>query len=200
MTGDGADARPAVFLDRDGTIIDDTGYVSRPEDVSLLPGAASAISRLNQAGVPVVVVSNQSGIGRGYFDTDAYERVRVTIEELLRTHGARLTATYICPHAPGVGDPCECRKPGTLLYRRASTELGLDAARSWYIGDRWRDIAPAITLGGHGILVPGPHTPAEDLAQARERFEIASTLEDAVERALKGVSQWVSESVSQDQP
>jgi histidinol-phosphate phosphatase family protein len=185
----GGVARSAVFLDRDGTIIDDTGYVSRPEDVALLPGVAGAIARLNRAGVPVVVISNQSGIGRGYFDEAAYERVRERIDELLRSHDAHLTATYICPHAPDQGDPCECRKPGTLLYRRASTELGLDAARSWYIGDRWRDVAPAATLGGHGILVPGPHTPAEDIAQARERFEIAATLEDAVERTLLRVGQ-----------
>jgi histidinol-phosphate phosphatase family protein len=178
------DGRPAVFLDRDGTIIEDTGYVARAEDVALIPGAAESIARLNRAGVPVVVISNQSGIGRGYFDEQAYERVRARVDDVLASRGASVAATYICPHAPSDTEPCECRKPGTLLYRQASAALGLDPARSWYIGDRWRDIAPAISLGGTGILIPGPRTPAEDVARARERFTTADTLDDAVNRVL----------------
>lgn len=183
-----APRRPAVFLDRDGTIIEDTGYVSSPEDVALRPGAAEAMARLNRAGIPVVVISNQSGIGRGYYREEDYDRVRAHMEETLRSKNARIDATYICPHAPDRTPPCECRKPGTLLYRRASEDLRLDLAHSWYIGDRWRDIAPAETLGGHGILVPSPRTPTEELERARERFEVVATLEEAVNAVVSADS------------
>ena len=160
-------SRPAAFLDRDGTIIEDMDYISRPEDVRLLPGAADAIRSLNDAGVPVIVVSNQSGIGRGYFDYDTFERVQGRIEELLLAGGARLDATYICPHAPSDPVACSCRKPGVGLFQRAAREHDLDLAASWYIGDKWRDVEPAVTLHGHGFLVPARSTPAVDLEKAR---------------------------------
>ncbi|HEU4565270.1 MAG TPA: HAD family hydrolase [Gemmatimonadaceae bacterium] len=177
-----AAARPAVFLDRDGTIIVDSGYVSRPEDVVLITGAARAIARLNAAGIPVVVVSNQSGIGRGYFGEDDYERVRARLERALAAAGAHVDATLICPHAPLVA--CECRKPGTLLFRRAADQLALDLARSWYIGDRWRDVSPALALGGHPLLVPAPSTPEEDLARAKELGVAVESLGEAVNKVI----------------
>ena len=187
MTTPSAARRPAVFLDRDGTIIEDTGYISKPEDVALRPGAADGIARLNRADVPVIVISNQSGIGRGLYGEADYDRVRARVDDVLRAQGAHVDATYICPHAPRADGsaPCECRKPGTLLYQQASETLGLDPARSWYIGDRWRDVAPAEHLGGRGILVPSPRTPAEELARAREHFDVAPTLAAAVEQILK---------------
>ena len=187
MTTLSATRRPAVFLDRDGTIIEDTGYVSRPEDVALRPGAADAIARLNRANVPVIVISNQSGIGRGLYSEADYDRVRACMDDALRAHGAHVDATHICPHAPRADGsaPCECRKPGTLLYLQASETMRLDPARSWYVGDRWRDIAPAERLGGRGLLVPSPRTPPEELARARERFDVVPTLEAAVEQILK---------------
>lgn len=180
-------ARPAAFLDRDGTIIVDSGYVGRPEHVVLIAGAAESIARLNAARVPVVVVSNQSGIGRGYFGADDYERVRERVDEALAAAGARVDATLICPHEPGAA--CECRKPGTLLFRRAAGQLTLDLARSWYIGDRWRDIAPALALGGHPLLVPSPATPPEDLDRARAMGAVAGNLGAAAAVVLKTVSQ-----------
>jgi D,D-heptose 1,7-bisphosphate phosphatase len=175
-------ARPAIFLDRDGTIITDTGYVSRPDDVELIPGAAAAIRRANESGVAVIVVSNQSGIGRGYFGEGEYRRVQARMQELLRAEGARLDAAYHCPHAPDeCGRPvCECRKPGTLLHRRAAAEHALDLARSWGIGDRWR-------VGGRGALVPQLDTPAADVASARERAVVADSLTNAVALALDAI-------------
>lgn len=175
--------RPAVFLDRDGTINVDTHYVSRPEDVALIPGAAPAIARLNAAGFPVIVVSNQSGIGRGYLTMEEYQRVEQRLAALLAEQGARVDATYICPHAPST-PPCDCRKPGTALYHRAAAEHAIDLARSWFIGDRWRDIAPARVLGGRGILVPNAGTPDEDRALATREMEVAEGLEEAVGRVL----------------
>jgi histidinol-phosphate phosphatase family protein len=176
--------RPAVFLDRDGTINVDTSYVSRPERVSLLPDAAAAIARLNAAGIPVIVVSNQSGIGRGYFSQADYERVQRRVEELLAEQGAHIDGTYVCPHAPDGDTECECRKPGALLYRKASEEHALDLARSWYIGDRWRDIAVAAELGGKGVLVPTDRTPVDEMFRAKDRFAVATTLRAAVDRIL----------------
>ena len=176
--------RPAAFLDRDGTVIADTHYVARPEQVELLPGAAKAIARLNARGVPVIVVSNQSGIARGYFTYEEHERVQAQVEALLAVAGARIDAVYICPHHPGAGDACECRKPGTLLFRRAIAEHDLEPARSWFVGDRWRDVAPAEALGGRAIMVPGPETPPAERARAAEQGIIAHTLSAAVDRIL----------------
>lgn len=175
-------ARPAVFIDRDGTLIVDRHYIGHPEDVELLPGAAEAMARLNAAGIPVIVISNQSGIGRGIFDEASYERVRARFEQLLAAAGARVDATYICPHRPE--DRCECRKPGVKLYRQAAAEHGLDLARSWYIGDRFRDIAVARTLGGRGVLVPTSETPPADLVQAADVAKVSTSLQAAVDRVL----------------
>ncbi|MDQ6831095.1 MAG: HAD family hydrolase [Gemmatimonadota bacterium] len=180
-----APLRPAVFLDRDGTIITDVEYIAKPEDVELVHGAASAISRLNDAGVPVIVVTNQSGIGRGYFTFEDFVHVEARIAELLREEGAQIDAVYICPHAPShEGLACACRKPGTALFREAAAEHALDLERSWYVGDRWRDIEPAFALGGIAALVPAPGTPPEDVAQAETRNLVRRSLAEVVEMIL----------------
>jgi D-glycero-D-manno-heptose 1,7-bisphosphate phosphatase len=176
--------RPALFLDRDGTINVDTIHVSRTENVRLIPGAAAAIARVNAAGIPVIVVSNQSGIGRGLFTVEEYEQVRTRIDELLAAAGASVLKTYYCPHNPDVAPACECRKPGPGMYRQAAAEHGIDLARSWYVGDRLRDIQPAKTFGGHGILVPRDTTPGVDVVAARDGFAISTSLGAAVDRIL----------------
>lgn len=162
--------RAAVFLDRDGTIIEDVGYLGDPERVRLLPGAAEAIGRLNRARLLTVVVTNQSGIARGLFDEKAYEATRVRLDRLLADQGARLDAQYHCPHHPELSGPCECRKPGPLLYRRAAEDLAIDLTASWWVGDRLRDVQPAAALGGRGIVLgpaaSAPFLAAPDLAAA----------------------------------
>lgn len=175
----------AVFLDRDGTINVDTGYVSDAGSVRLLDGVAPAILRLNRRDVPVVVVTNQSGIARGFVTPAQYDAVRARIDELLAAEGARVSATYSCPHHPEFTGHCECRKPGTLLFRQAAEELGLDLRRSYYIGDKLRDVSPARALGGFGILVPSVHTPPEDLAAAQSDFMVARSLDEAVDRVIE---------------
>ena len=176
--------RPVAFLDRDGTIIADTHYVARPEDVVLLTGAAPAIRRLNQAGWAVVVVTNQSGIARGKFTAADYERVRDRIEALLDEQGALLDASYHCPHHPDVGGPCDCRKPGTKLHLQALRDLALDPLRTVCIGDRWHDVKPAFALEGRGILVPGPESPPDEVERAQRELSTASSLHVAVDRLL----------------
>ena len=143
----------AVFLDRDGTIVEDPGFLHEPGKVRLLPGAGEAIHRLNQAGWLVITVSNQSGIARGLYDASAYNAVQRRLVELLAAHGARLDGAYLCPHHPDITGPCECRKPGVRLFREAQTALGLDLARSVWVGDRLSDVEPARRLGGRAFLV-----------------------------------------------
>lgn len=170
----------AVFLDRDGTIIEDTHYVSGPEEVRLIEGAGDAIARINAALVPVIVVTNQSGIGRGLFTVEDYVEVTAQVERLLIRHGARIDEFYFCPHAPA--DRCECRKPGTLLFRTAQQEHPeIDLSRSLYIGDRFRDVLPALTFGGDGVLVPSRETPPEEILAATERARVASSLGAALD-------------------
>lgn len=177
--------RPAAFLDRDGTIIHDASYIRDPAVVRLLPGAAAAIRTLNEADVPVVVITNQSGIARGLLSELDYERVQARVAELLAAEGASLLASYHCPHLPEISGPCECRKPGTLLYRRAAADHGLDLERSAYIGDRWRDVEPAYALGGRGIMVPAASTPPDERTHAERAGATAPTLADAVREALE---------------
>lgn len=143
----------AVFLDRDGTIIEDTGYVHEPGKVKLLPGAGEAIRNLNEGGYLVVTVSNQSGIARGMYGVAEYAAVQRRLTELLEPHGARIDGAYFCPHHPRFTGPCDCRKPGPKLFRDAAAALDIDLAQSWWVGDRLTDVEPAAELGGHGILV-----------------------------------------------
>ena len=164
----------AVFLDRDGTIIKDVRYVSRPEQVALIDGAAEAIARINAALVPVVIVTNQSGIGRGYFTVADYDRVKARLDEMLAERGARIDATYYCPHKPD--DLCQCRKPNTLLFERAISDLSIDPQNALLIGDRLRDVEPAVRLGARGALVPSAATSAKEVARAEQFARVADSL------------------------
>ncbi len=143
--------RPAVFLDRDGTINEDTGYLSDPKEVRLLPGSAEAVKRLNRASIKVVVVSNQSGVGRGYFTDSDLSAVNKRLKELLKKEGAAVDGLYYCPHHPD--DNCGCRKPNTGLTSKAALEHGIDLARSYVVGDKVSDIELAKNAGAKGILV-----------------------------------------------
>jgi D-glycero-D-manno-heptose 1,7-bisphosphate phosphatase len=176
--------RPGVFFDRDGTLMRDVGYISRPEDVALVPEAAQAVRRLNNALWPVIVVTNQSGIARGLLTEHDYARVRDRLDDLLAERGAYILGHYHCPHHPDYTGPCACRKPGTLLFDRAMSEHALNPAMSVWVGDRWRDIEPALHYGGQGILVPSPSTPAEDVERATRELTVVATLTDAVHLIL----------------
>jgi len=170
--------RRAVFLDRDGTLIHDRHYLGDPAGVELLPGAARAVARLASAGFFVVLVTNQSGIGRGYFTEDDYRAVHARLEELLAAGGARLDASYHAPDAEDSGDPDADRKPGAGLFLRAARDHGIDLAASIWIGDRLRDVLAAGRFGGRAILVRGAQT---EVAEAEGRgIGIVGSLEEAV--------------------
>jgi D-glycero-D-manno-heptose 1,7-bisphosphate phosphatase len=175
--------RPFVFLDRDGTLIEERDYAHRPSDYAPLPGAHAAVAALRRGGYGVVVVTNQSGIGRGLFSEADYARFEALLVADFAAHGAALDGCYHCPHAPDVA--CDCRKPGTALALRAAREHGIDLARSWVIGDKDADVSLARNLGARAVLVLTGHgrehaervppgTPvARDLAHAVSEFVLA---------------------------
>ena len=151
-------SRPAVFLDRDGTITREVDYLRDVKQLRLLPRAAAAIRELNEAGYAVVIVSNQSGIARGLLTEDDLARIHAVMLARLARHGARLDAIYYCPHLPDATvaayrKRCACRKPAPGMLRRAARELDLDLARSYVIGDRARDLEPGRQLGCATVLV-----------------------------------------------
>lgn len=146
-------ARPAVFVDRDGTLIKERDYLSDPDGVVLLPGVPESISALQAAGFLVVVVTNQSGIARGLYTLEDYRAVEERLDRVLAERGVVLDGTYLCRHHPEFTGPCRCRKPDTGMHQTAGKELKIVFVRSYYIGDRIKDILPAQELGGTGILV-----------------------------------------------
>jgi D,D-heptose 1,7-bisphosphate phosphatase len=148
-----ASLRPAVFLDRDGTIIEEAVYLSDPEGVRLIPGVVEALTLLREAGFALVVVTNQSGIARGLYRIEDYQAVAQRLDEVLAGHGLTVDSTHYCPHHPDFSGDCDCRKPATGMHRAASNRLGLDTSRSFFVGDKVRDVLPALELGGEGILV-----------------------------------------------
>lgn len=175
----------AVFLDRDGTVIEDRHYLADPAGVVLLPGAGPSVARLNRAGIPVLLVTNQSGIGRGMFSEDDFGAVQRRMVELLAEYGGRLDGVYHCPHAPGRSPPCDCRKPSPGLFLRAAREHSVDLRRAVAIGDRLRDLTPALELGAGGILLEaGPG--GEGMPPPGIR--VAGSLAEAVELLLGGGS------------
>ena len=144
-------SHPAVFLDRDGTINEEMGYINHLSRFRLLPGVAAALRRLNAAGVKVVVVTNQSGAARGYFPLSLVAEIHTYLQQLLATEGAHLDGIYTCLHAPE--DGCSCRKPQPNLLEQAARDLDLDLSRSYLVGDRYRDVETAANAGVKGILV-----------------------------------------------
>ena len=150
--------RPAVFLDRDGTLIEESGYIDRLERVRLFAHAAEALVVLRQAGFALVMITNQSGIAQGMVDVETVEAIHDHIGARFAAAGAPLDGTYYCPHHPKAlierwRAECACRKPEPGMARDAARDLGLDLTRSYVIGDRWRDVAVANAVGGVGILV-----------------------------------------------
>ncbi|MBZ5642027.1 MAG: HAD family hydrolase [Acidobacteriia bacterium] len=143
--------RPAVFLDRDGTICEEMGYVNHIDRLKIFPYAAESIRRLNEAEIPVVVITNQSGISRNIFPETLVHQIHKKMIAELASGGAWIDAIYFCPHRKE--DACDCRKPHPGLLHRAAREHGLDLQRSWVIGDRYADVEMAHRAGGRGILV-----------------------------------------------
>jgi len=177
--------RRAVFLDRDGTLNVDREYVGKAEDVELVQNAAEGAKMLAAAGYVLVVVSNQSGIARGYFTEKQADAVDERLAQLLAGRGVTIAASYRCPHLPDAPLPqyavdCDCRKPSPGLILRAAAELSLDPNASWAIGDRARDIAAGAAAGCRTIAVDPvpPSQEAEDFGASEPEYR-ARDLVDA---------------------
>jgi D-glycero-D-manno-heptose 1,7-bisphosphate phosphatase len=170
-----------AFLDRDDTLVVDRHYMNDPDQLELLPGAALAIRELAAQGIPSILCTNQSGIARGMITLQQYRDVHLRLLQLLADEGATLLDTFSCPHHPDYTGPCACRKPGTELYERAAKLYGLDLSRCFFIGDKHRDVAPAVKFGGRGLLVISPSTPEADVAAAeKDGVRLASSLLEGV--------------------
>lgn len=174
--------RPAVFVDRDGTLLHDPppGYLNDPARTSLFPGIADALNRIRDLGYLVVVVTNQAGISRGRVTWEQYHAVAARMDALLAAEGARVDASYVCPHAPEIDGTCPCRKPGLLLYQRAGEDLHVDFARSYWMGDRITDLTPAGDLGGRGMLLLTGHGPDHRESAEAQGFAVCATVAEAV--------------------
>jgi D-glycero-D-manno-heptose 1,7-bisphosphate phosphatase len=174
--------RAALFLDRDGVIVEEVGYLHRPEDVRLVPGAAAAIAAANRAGAPVVAITNQSGIGRGHYGWPEFQKTQERIAAALDLEaGAALDMVLACPYHPEGAPPFRhpahpCRKPRPGMILRAAERLGLDLSGSWIVGDRALDLeagrAAGLAGGLHVLTGYGAHERAEAEALAGDRFRV----------------------------
>jgi D-glycero-D-manno-heptose 1,7-bisphosphate phosphatase len=185
--------RPAIFMDRDGTLSHEVGYVNHPDRFRLYPWTVQAVRAVNQAGWLAVVVTNQAGVARGYFPRAVFDEVQGKLASEVEAGGARFDAMYACLHHPSVGPPpyrqdCDCRKPLPGMLRRAADELGADLARSWVVGDRHGDLQLAWNAGARGALVKTGYGRGE-LAYLAPTWSrppdlVAENLLEAVERIL----------------
>lgn len=180
---------PAVFLDKDGTLVVDVPYDVDPDRVRLADEAGPALAALAAAGYRLVVVSNQPGVAYGYFDGAALLAVHRRVQDLLAPHGVRLDGFVWCPHAPRDGRPaCPCRKPAPGLLLRASRQLGLDLARSWLVGDILDDVEAGRAAGCRTVLLDVGNETEWDLAIARLPDHVVADLPAAARRILRAAS------------
>jgi D-glycero-D-manno-heptose 1,7-bisphosphate phosphatase len=176
-------ARPAIFLDRNGTLIREPDYPLDPDSVELERGVDRALHRLRGAGFHLVVVTNQSGLARGLFTEAEYRAVAARVEALLAGAGVRPDHVEFCPHHPAVSGPCDCRKPGVGMHRRAAQVLDIDFGRSWCVGDQVRDLLPARKLGMAGALLVRTGHGSEEAPAAPPGFPVVPDL-DAASRLI----------------
>ena len=184
----------AVFMDRDGTISEEVGYINHPSRFLIFPYAADAIRLLNESGWLAIVVTNQAGVARGYFSEEMIQAIHEQLKRDLGNAGARLDAIYYCAHHPSVGEPpyrfdCDCRKPKPGLILKAADEFDIDLAQSWMIGDRYSDIELARNAGVNSALVLSGYGRGEWEHQ-RAEWELQP---DLVSEDLLGAVQTITE-------
>ena len=183
-------SRPAVFLDRDGTMIEDTGYLSRVEDIAPFPWMVDSVRALHDAGLAVVVVTNQSGIARGLLTEERLADIHARIDTLLRNGRAEVAAYYYCPHHPdgcvaAFAKACGCRKPAPGMVERAAADLDLDVTRSFVVGDKWVDVALARSVGARAVLVRTGYGADE------EKHPAPGVTADAIVDNLAEAASWI---------
>ena len=187
--------KPAIFMDRDGTLSHEVGYVNHLSRFRLFPYAVEAVRLVNRSGFLAVMVTNQAGVARGYFPESLIHEVHATVRASMEAGGARLDGIYVCVHHPSVGEPpyrqdCDCRKPKPGLLRQAEAELGIDLRRSWVVGDRRNDLELAWNVEGRAALVRSGYGLGELAHHAsawpRQPDLVADHLLEAVVRIVAG--------------
>jgi len=174
----------AIIMDRDGTISEEIGYVDRIEKFKLLPKSGEAIRLINKIGFKAIVITNQSGIGRGYFSELLVNGIHERLKELLKEFGAYVDAIYYCPHHPDAG--CECRKPNIGLFKRAIKDFDIDPASSYVIGDKLTDLEFAERANSLGIIVKTGYGKKEILSKIDKKpLYVAEDLYDAIRWIIK---------------
>jgi len=178
---------PAIFLDRDGTLIEERGYLGDLSQISVFPYSAPALLDLRAAGYALVVVTNQAGVARGFFDEAFVRTAHEALDRMLRAQGVVIDGYYYCPHHPagvveGYRRDCRCRKPAPGMIEDAARDLGLDVARSWVIGDKWLDVELAVRAGARGVLVRTGYGAASESAPP-PGVEPAAVVDDLGEAA-----------------
>ena len=150
--------RPAIFLDRDGTVTDEVGYINHASRARIYPYAPEAVRMLKSTGLPVIIVTNQSGVGRGYFTEEIVQQVHNMVEDVLSAVGTSVDAFYYCPHHPAAvvesyRQECRCRKPGTAMPEEAAKQFGIDLSRSYVVGDTYRDMKMGFAIGARTVML-----------------------------------------------
>ena len=179
--------KPAVFLDRDGTLLEEAGYLDRLERLVFFPFAIDAVRLLNRGGFAVVIITNQSGVGRGMYEESFVIRAHQVMEERVEAGGARIDGYYYCPHHPGAElekyrRDCDCRKPRAGMLREAAADLDLDLSRSFTVGDKWTDVEVAGGVGAKGILVRTGYGRSSEL-MPRSGVQPVAILDDLISAA-----------------
>ena len=177
----------AIFLDRDGTINVDVHYLDTPNNFKMYPGVGLGVKRLQDAGFKIIVITNQSGIARGYFTLETLERIHEKMLKEFEEYDVHVDGIYFCPHRPD--DNCNCRKPNTGMFEKAIIEYNIDTKISFMIGDKILDVAAGRRVGIQTILIPEPDM-REDTLKQKDSWDItpdylAKDFMDAVERILK---------------
>jgi len=196
MTAPAGALRPALFIDRDGCLIVEKDYLSSPDQLELVPRAAQALATLNRAGVPAVLVTNQSAVARGLLTEAGLEQIHARLKAMLAAEGAHLDLVLACPHHPSEGVPpyrreCDCRKPAPGMLIEAAQRLGLDLAASWVVGDSARDLEAGRRVGARPILVStgkGLATQERLLAAGEDEHLFVPSLAEAIDFVLAEVS------------
>lgn len=183
--------RPAVFLDRDGTLNKEVNYLHKIENFEWVPGAPQAVKRLNELGGPVLVVTNQSGVARGYYTEEDVDRLHAWMNEALAEIGATVDAFYYCPYHPDGAveeyrERSHCRKPNAGMFEEAMAEWDVDPARSYVVGDKATDLLPGNELGMTTLLVRTGHGETEDETVADHVVADVGAAADLIEQAVKG--------------
>ncbi|TLY22350.1 MAG: HAD family hydrolase [Nitrospirae bacterium] len=189
LTASSGSKAPVVYLDRDGTLNFDPGYLNQPEQLQLLPGVGQAVARLIRAGFMTVVLSNQSGLARGLITQDQLEAIHQRLRELLAEDGAWLDGIFVCPHHPD--DGCTCRKPAPGLVHRAQRKLDVSPDHAIVIGDKATDMELARNVGALAVFVRSGNAYEEEQARMAER----GVTPDYVARDLTEAVEWVLEAV-----